>query len=108
VNAWTVVFAPEAEDQLVSLYEYIANEQGLPKTAARYLDAIIADCESLAHLPHRGTRRDDIRPGLRITHHKHRLVIAFEADDASMTVSILGIFYGGRDFEGVLGEGGPV
>lgn len=29
-------------------------------------------------------------------------MIAFAVDDASMVVSILGIFYGGRDYEGEL------
>lgn len=108
MTAWTVIFAPEAEDQLVSLYEYIADEQGLPETAVRYVNEIVADCESLADLPHRGTRRDDIRPGLRITHYKHRTIIAFDADDTTRTVSILGIFYCGQDFEAALGRDDPV
>jgi hypothetical protein len=44
VSAWTVIFAPAAEDQIASLYEYIADERGLPQTAARYVGAIITDC----------------------------------------------------------------
>ena len=45
-------------------------------------------------------RRDDVRPGLRITNYKKRAVIAFavEADQ----VSIIGIFYGGEVYETVL------
>ena len=106
MKADSVVFAPEAEDNLVSIYDYIA-EYGSPVVASRYTDAIVSYCESLATLPHRGTKRDDIRPGLRITNYKRRAVIAFEVDDTSRTVSILGVFYGGRDYEAILGGEGP-
>jgi plasmid stabilization system protein ParE len=37
-------------------------EDRSPVTAARYVDAII-----LATFPHRGTKRDEIRPGSRIS-----------------------------------------
>ncbi|MDP2109573.1 MAG: type II toxin-antitoxin system RelE/ParE family toxin [Thiobacillus sp.] len=47
--------------------------------------------------PHRGTRRDDIRTGLRITNYKKRPVIAFAVD--ADRVSIIGVFYGGQDYE---------
>jgi plasmid stabilization system protein ParE len=37
-----------------------------------------------------GTLRDDLRPGLRITHYKKRAVIAFDVE--ADQVSILGVF----------------
>jgi plasmid stabilization system protein ParE len=46
--------------------------------------------------------REDIRPGLRLTHHKGRTVIAYAADQGARTVSIVGVFYGGQDHEGAL------
>jgi toxin ParE1/3/4 len=104
VKTYTVVFAPEAEDDLVEIYEYIA-EHGSPVNAARYTEAIVAHCETLKSFPHRGMQRDDIRPGLRITNYRKRAVIAFEVDDESARVSILGVYYGGRDFERALGAG---
>lgn len=103
MKTYQVVFTPEAENHLVSLYEYIA-EHGSPVVAARYTDAIVAYCEGFATLPHRGTQRDDVRPGLRITNYKRRAVIAFEVNEATHTVAILGVFYGGRDYEHMLGE----
>jgi toxin ParE1/3/4 len=51
-------------------------------------------------IPHRGTRRDDIRPGLRITHYQGRAIIAFAVE--AEQVSIIGVFYGGQDYEGAL------
>ena len=103
MKTYSVVFAPEAEDDLVQLYEYIA-EHGSPTIAARYTEAIVAYCEGLATFAHRGTRRDDIRPGLRITNYKHSAVIAFEVNEGSNSVAILGVYYGGRDYESALGD----
>lgn len=59
-------------------------------------------CETLSTFPHRGAQRSDIRPGLRITDYRRRAVIAVEVNDATRVVSVLGVFYGGRDFESAL------
>ncbi len=99
---YTVVFAPEAQEQIASLYRYIA-ENASPKAAARYAEAIVAYCEGLSTFPHRGTRRDDVRPGLRVTNYKRRAVIAFQVDDAALSVAIIGVFYGGQDYDSALG-----
>ncbi len=63
---------------------------------------MIATCEGLALFPLRGVPREDIRPGLRVTHHKGRTLIAYAIDEHTRTVLILGIFYGGQDYEGAL------
>ncbi len=94
-----VVFAPEAEEQLTSIYRFIAAAAS-PAIAARYTNAIVTYCEGLRTFSHRGSCRDDIRPGLRITNYKKRTVIAF--DVSSERVSILGVFYGGQDYETIL------
>lgn len=100
--SYTVQFAPEALDQLETIESFIAVHAGSPLTAARFVDAIVAYCESLATFPQRGLRRDDLMPGLRITNHRRTAVIAFTADADTETVSILGVFYGGQDFENSL------
>lgn len=56
----SVVFTPEADDQLADLYGYIS-DAGSTEVAARYTEAIVAYCEELAAFPHRGSARDDIR-----------------------------------------------
>ncbi len=94
-----VVFAPEAQEQLAALYRYIAAAAS-PEIAERYTSAIVTYCASLQTFPHRGSPRDDIRPGMRITNYKKRVVIAFDVD--AETVSIIGVFYGGQDYETVL------
>ena len=99
--AYAVVFTPEAEEDLASLFRHIAMAAS-PDIAARYTGAIVGYCEGLRDFPHRGFRRDDVRPGLRVTNYKRRAVIAFAVDDATQRVAILGIYYGGRDFVGNL------
>lgn len=99
MNHFTVIFAPEALAQLEALYRYVA-AAAAPDIAYRYTSAIISYCEGLHTFPHRGTRRDDVRPGLRVTNYKKRAVIAFEVN--ADVVSIIGVFYGGQDFETLL------
>lgn len=96
---YEVVFAPEAEEQLAKLYRDVA-ERASPQVAERYVGAILDYCEGMQSVPHRGTRRDDIRSGLRITHYKRRAIIAFAVEGER--VLILGVFYGGQDYESAL------
>ena len=99
METYSVVFTPEAEEHLVALYQYIREETSA-EVARRYASALIEHCEKLDLFPHRGVARDDIRPGLRITHHQRRTVIAYAIDGNQ--VSILGFFHGGRDYESAL------
>jgi toxin ParE1/3/4 len=98
-----VRFAPEAERDLTELFDYIA-QAATPETAGRYVDELITYCESLATFPEQGAARDDIRPGLRTTGFRGRVVIAFAAIDDALV--ILGMYYGGRDYETLLTEPG--
>jgi toxin ParE1/3/4 len=54
----------------------------------------------LTAFPHRGRTRDDLRPGLRTIGFRRRVVIAFAVFEDAVTV--VGIFYGGRDYEAIL------
>lgn len=94
-----IVFAPEAGDQLAGLYGFIARAASA-SVALRFTETVVSYCESLRTFPYRGVQREDIRPGLRITHYKKRTVVAF-AVDADL-VSIIGVFYGGQDYEAIL------
>lgn len=97
--SYTVVFTPEVEAQLVELYGYISAEAS-PEIALRFTDGIVAYCESLSTFPNRGNRREDVRPGLRVTSYRKRVAIAFYVDEDA--VNIIGVFYGGQDYESLL------
>jgi plasmid stabilization system protein ParE len=96
---YRVVFTPEAEEQLAAQYLYVA-EVSSPAVAMRYTEAVVSYCESLCTFPHRGAMRDDVRSGLRITNYKKSAIIAFDVD--AEQVSIIGVFYGGQDYETIL------
>jgi toxin ParE1/3/4 len=97
-----VRFRPQARADLFALYDYIAAEAG-EAVAGGYIDRIETACLSLAHFPQRGTRREDLAPGLRTIGFERRVLIAFRVDRSAVT--IVNIFYGGRDFERVLRAG---
>jgi len=101
MNKYQVIFAPEAEEQLIKLYRYIA-EAADTGTAQACTESIIGYCESLSLFPERGNRRDDLLPGLRVTNWRKRTVIAFIVEDAQ--VKILGLWHGGQQYETVFTE----
>jgi len=101
MKQYTVIFTPRAERQLDELYQYIADNSGDAR-ADNYIGRIIDDCLSLTTFPERGTKRDDIRPNLRIKSYAKRVTIAFSVNTASNIVAIHGVFYGGQDFETLL------
>lgn len=89
-----VVFSPEAEADLIGLYDYIAEDSN-PARAIGYIGRIEKYCLGFELVSERGTQRDDIRPGLRIVGFERRVTIAFHVD--ATRVTIYRIFYGGRD-----------
>jgi toxin ParE1/3/4 len=97
-----VRFRPSAAADLASLYDHIADRAG-PRIAGDYLSRIEAACRRLDAFPERGTRRDDLAPGLRTIGFERRVTIAFRV--LGRVVEIVAIAYGGRDFEPELLEG---
>lgn len=102
MKRYEIIFAPEAEAQLVDIFRYIASAAS-PEIAAHFTDNIVAYCESLRTFPFRGTKRDDIRHGLRTLTYRKRVVIAFDID--ANQVTIIGVFYAGQDYASALQEG---
>jgi toxin ParE1/3/4 len=80
-----VVFAPEAQADLVRIAR---------RSPAADLARIEAWCEGLADEPERGTRRDDLFPGLRVLGFEGRVAVAFHI--GLDTVTIDRIVSGGR------------
>jgi toxin ParE1/3/4 len=99
MKKYEVSFRPQAEADLFGLYRYIAQQSGTA-VAGAYVDRIEAACLGLETFPERGTRRDDLRPGLRTMGFERRATIVFQVMDRE--VIIVRIFYGGRDYERIL------
>jgi toxin ParE1/3/4 len=94
-----VVFGPEAEADLLDIYDFIAARSG-SKTALSYVDRIGTYCRGFADFPERGTRRDDLWPGLCIIGFERRVTIALQVKPD--TVRIIRILYGGRDLKAAI------
>lgn len=99
MKAPRLLFSPEAEQQLIALYRYIADKAS-PAIARRFTDAIVERCEGLTQFPLLGRARSDIRPHLRVMSYRRRAMIAYTAEPGLVT--ILGVFYGGQDFAALL------
>lgn len=99
MKRFSVSFRPAAEAGLFGLYRHIAEEAGLD-VAATYVDRLEAACNSLETFPHRGSKRDDISPGLRTMGFERRATIVFEVRKSE--VAIVRIFYGGQDYERIM------
>ena len=98
---YEVVFAPEALADLVSLYDHLADAAS-PAQALAYVEQVQAYCLDFATFPERGTRRDELRPGLRTIGYQRRVTIAFHV--TTRTVVTDRILYGGRDLDTLLAE----
>ncbi len=68
--------------------------------ATGFTDGILDHISQLSEFPNRGTPRDDLRPGLRTIAWRRRVTIAYIVEEHDVVV--IGVFYGGRDFEALL------
>ncbi len=99
MKRFDVTFRPLAEADLFALYRRIAEAAGTG-VAGAYIDRIESACLALETFPERGTRRDDIRPGLRTIGFERRATIVFQI--ARAEVVVVRISYGGQDYERAL------
>ena len=89
-----VLFSPEARADLIALYDYIS-EQASPQRAMAYVERIETYCLAFADFPERGTRRDEIRPGLRTVGFEGRVTLAFHLGEGEVTIDR--VLYAGRE-----------
>lgn len=94
-----VEIADEARDDLIRLYEWIA-EAASPATALSYTSRLETYVLGFEYAAERGHLREDIRPGLRIVGFEHRVTIAFVVEE--YRVVILRIFYGGQNWTALI------
>ena len=90
-----VVLSQDALDDLIGLYRQIA-EAASPETALAFVERVEAYLARFDVASERGTRRDDIRPGVRMIGFERRLTVTFRVTESEVT--ILRVFYGGQDW----------
>ncbi len=102
MKTYKVVITPDAESDLVAIYDHITVEKEMPEVAWTYIQKLRMSCHALANAPVRGRERNDLRKGLRILSLAKNTVAAFEVDEDKQIVTILNIFYGGKDYDAIM------
>ena len=102
-DSYSVVYSPEALNDLKDIYAYIAQELLVPDTALNQVNRIRKEIRSLDFMPSRYALVD-WEPWKSMGMHKvpvDSFVVFYTVDSDSMTVAIIRIVYGGRDIESI-------
>jgi plasmid stabilization system protein ParE len=102
---YRVVEKPSVFTDYINIVDHIERWTDDRPLAVRTVELIREYIKGMRDTPHRGTRRDDLRPGLRIVPFRKRTAIVFEIDETERTVAILRVFYGGQDYEAMMRDG---
>jgi plasmid stabilization system protein ParE len=103
-QSYAVEYSPEAKIDLKQIYAYIAFELEEKQTARKQTDRIRKSIRSLNRMPLRYAAAD-WEPWKSIGIRKMSVdnyVVFYLVDHATQTVTIIRIFYGGRDIENVI------
>jgi toxin ParE1/3/4 len=91
-----------ANQDIKDIFDWIASESGHPPTAVKFIGRIYDACETLAEFPLKGRARDDLKQGVRTLPFERIAVITYRV--LPDKVEVLNIFYGGRDWEAIVGD----
>lgn len=94
-----LIYSAETAGDLEAIYRHIAPDS--PAAADRFVRGIEARCEALCETPQLGVARPDLREGVRVFSFRRRVAIAYRIEDEA--VLILRVFYGGQDYEAIMG-----
>ena len=95
---YELLLEASARKDLKQIFDYIHGRADA-RVAEAFVDKLLDHCRKLQDIPELGTRRDDLRPGLRTLGYRRRATILFRVDHSRRVVVVLGIYYGGREFE---------
>ena len=101
MTRFRVVRHPLVDRDIVRIVAFLL-EFTTPRSVARKIAARDAEADALGENPYRGTRRDEISPGLRAIPSAGKGVIAFDVKEDTRTVRILSITWGGADRMGTV------
>lgn len=101
---YKVIYSPAALDDLDAIYAYIAFELQVPQIALNQINRIRKEIRSLNTFPERYAKVD-WKPWASVRMHRvpvDNYLVYYLADAGTMTVTIVRIFYGGRDVENII------
>jgi plasmid stabilization system protein ParE len=89
---------PLVRNDLFEIARFIGEYSGY-SLADKKVDEIERSIAGLEELPHIGTVRSDILPGLRAIPSAEKAVVCFTVNDETHTVKIICITYAGQDWQ---------
>lgn len=101
---YKVSYSENALDDLKEIYAYIANELLVPETAAVQVRRIRKEIHSLDFMPARYSLVE-WEPWHSMRMHQlivDNFIVYYLVDDREMAVTVVRVFYGGRDIEGII------
>ena len=103
-GTYFVIYSQEAKDDLREIYSYIAYDLQAPETAKGQINRIRKEIRSLDFMLSRYAVVD-WEPWKSMGMHRipvDNFVVYYTVNDGSPTVTVIRIFYGSRDVEGII------
>ncbi|MCR9122484.1 MAG: type II toxin-antitoxin system RelE/ParE family toxin [Phyllobacteriaceae bacterium] len=97
-----VELSEEAIADLETIFFFVFDKTRSAKVADGFVDRIEARCMKVGDVPHGGTARDDLAPGLRTVPFERTALIAYRIEDDR--VAITNVFYRGRDMDAAFSD----
>lgn len=99
-HSWTVNLSPEADEDLLEIWGYLAQEASA-RVADRQLREIDEACAMLKAWPYSGRKRDELIAGMRsVPVHPYILFYRIEAE----AIEIIRILHGRRDIVSIFAD----
>ena len=104
INKYSVVYSPAARDDLFAIRRYIADKLKAPSTATKLAKRIRDSIKELDASPERYVRVDwEPWHSMNMRHFPvGNYEIFYVVDNENAIVTIVRIFYGGRDIENII------
>jgi len=94
--------SPRARQDLLAIWDYIANKRRSPAAADRQLERLAEKFALLATQPLLGESRDDMRPRLRVFAAGNYVILYYPTEHG---VDIAGVAHGAQDIEAMFRRG---
>jgi len=102
MKRFPVKYRPDALEDIEAVFLYVLEASQNFTTASNFTDRIFKRCESIGDIPQGGVARPDLGGGIRIVPFEKTAVILYRLNGD--VVEIVNVFYGGRDYEAILGN----
>lgn len=96
-----VEYTEAAKADLETIFVFVLERSRNPQVAIHYTDRIYDRCERIGDVPRGGIARPDLGEGIRMVPFERSAVILYRLTDDA--VEIVNVFYGGRDYEAIMG-----